>query len=48
MKIKENKGITLVALLITIIIMIIIASIGVSVGSEQILKANLESKKTNM
>ena len=48
MKMKSNKGITLVALIITIIIMIIIASIAVYSGSEAVTRAKLESKKTNM
>ena len=48
MKIIENKGITLVALIITIVVMMIIAGIAVNEGSESIEIANLESKKTNM
>ena len=45
---RENKGITLVALIITIIVLIIIASIGVYGGKETIRKANLEALRTNM
>ena len=48
MKIKENKGVTLVALTITIIVLIIIASIAVFSGKETIKKANLEALRTNM
>ena len=45
---KNNKGITLIALSITIIILLIIASITIFYGKESIEKANLESLKTNM
>ena len=48
MKIKENKGVTLVALIITIVVLLIIASIGVYSGKETIQKANLEAIRTNM
>ncbi len=48
MKIKENKGVTLVALIITIVVLLIIASIGVYSGKETIQKANLEALRTNM
>ena len=44
----KNKGITLVALTITIIILLIIAGISISVGGNMIKKANLEGLKTNM
>ena len=44
----KNKGITLVALTITIIILLIIAGISISVGKSMIKKANLEELKTNM
>ena len=40
MRIKENKGVTLVALTITIVVLLIIASIGVYSGKETIQKAN--------
>lgn len=48
MKIRENKGITLVTLVITIIVMLIIAGITVYSGKEIIKKARLEELKTNM
>ena len=44
----KNKGITLVALTITIIILLIIAGISISVGGNMIKKAKLEGIKTNM
>ena len=44
MKVKNNKGITLIALTITIIL----ASITIYSGKESIKKAQLESLKTNM
>ena len=46
---KNNaKGITLIALTITIIILLILASITIYSGKESIKKAQLESLKTNM
>lgn len=48
MKVKNNKGITLIALTITIIILLILASITIYSGKESINKAELESLKTNM
>lgn len=45
---EKNKGITLVALAITIIVMLIIASITITIGSDQIKNAHLQSYKTNM
>ena len=48
MKVKNNKGITLIALTITIIILLILASITLYSGKESIKKAQLESLKTNM
>ena len=45
---KENKGITLVALVITIVVMLIIASIAVYTGKDTIKEAQLEELKTNM
>ena len=44
----KNKGITLVALTLTIIILLIIAGISISAGGNMIKKANLEALKTNM
>lgn len=48
MKIRENKGITLITLVITIIVLLIIAGIAVYSGTETIKKAKLEELKTNM
>lgn len=48
MKVKNNKGITLIALTITIIMLLILASITIYSGKESIKKAQLESLKTNM
>lgn len=48
MEVKNNKGITLIALTITIIILLILASITIYSGKESIKKAQLESLKTNM
>ena len=45
---KEEKGVTLIVLVITIIVLSIIASIGYFNGKEVIQKAKLESLKTNM
>ncbi len=48
MKIKNENGITLVALVITIIVLVIIASIGIKYGSDAIDEAQLEELRTNM
>ena len=45
---KEEKGITLVLLVITIIVIIIIAGIAIYGGTESIKKAKLENIKTDM
>lgn len=45
---KKQKGITLVALVITIVILIIIASITIYEGKDIIAKSELENLKTNM
>lgn len=45
---KREKGITLIALAITIIVLLILASITISGGTDAIKRANLESLKTNM
>lgn len=45
---KNNKGITMVALVITITVMIIIMSIVVKMGTDTITKTNIEDIKTNM
>lgn len=48
MNVKQNKGITLIALVITIVVLIIITSISVYYGGGIIKQANLETLKTNM
>ena len=45
---KENKGITLVALLITIVVLLILAGISIGKGSNIIKSSQLENLKTNM
>lgn len=45
---KNNKGIALITLSITIIVLLIIASVGIFYGKDQIEKAQLENIKTNM
>ena len=45
---KNNKGVTLIALVVTIIILLILASIGIGAGKSTIKKAQLENLKTNM
>ena len=47
-KLKENRGVTLLALVITIVVMLIIAGIAVYTGTDTIKKAKLEELKTNM
>ena len=48
MKVKKEKGVTLIALTITIIVLLIIAGIAIYSGKETIQKANLEALRTNM
>ena len=48
MNLKENKGITLVALMITIVIMIILASVTLYSSKNLISEAKIEEVKTNM
>lgn len=48
MNIKQEKGITLMALVITIIVLSIIAGIGINYGRDTIKKAHLEELETNM
>lgn len=45
---KENKGITLISLIITIIVLMIIAGITIYNGKDTITKAQLEELRTNM
>lgn len=48
MKKEENKGITLMALVITIGVLIILASITIKYGGESIKQAKIQNMKTNM
>ena len=48
MRIKENKGITLIILVITIIVLLILAGVTINAGTESIKKAKLETLRTNM
>lgn len=48
MKIKENKGVTLIALTVTIVVLLIISGIAIYSGKDTIKKANLEALRTNM
>lgn len=45
---KENKGITLLALIITIIVMLILASVVIRYGTKEIEKAKLEDLQATM
>ena len=45
---RENKGITMVALVITIMILLVLAGITLRFGQNTIRAANLENLKTNM
>lgn len=48
MNLKNEKGITIIALIITIIIMLILVGVTVKVGTKEISKAKLEDIKTEM
>lgn len=48
MKIREDKGITLISLIIIIIVLIIIAGITIYNGNDTITQAKLEELRTNM
>lgn len=48
MNLNKENGITIVALIITVIIMIILASVGIEIGTNSIEKAKFEDIKTNM
>lgn len=48
MYIRKDKGITLMALIITIVVLLILASVTIYSGKEAIKKAKLEELKTNM
>ena len=45
---KENKGITMVTLIITIIVLLIVAGISIGAGNNVIKTSELENLKTNM
>lgn len=45
---KENKGITMVTLVITIIVLLILAGISIGTGNKVIKSSELENVKTNM
>lgn len=45
---KNNKGITMLALILTIILLLIISSISIGTGNNIIKKSKLENLKTNM
>lgn len=45
---KNNRGITLTALVIVILILIILASVTINISKETIKRANLEDLKTNL
>ena len=45
---REQKGITLIAITLTVIVMLIIASITVYYGTDLIQNAKLQDLKTNM
>lgn len=48
MNYKQNKGITIIALIITIIIMLILATVTIEFGTGEIKRAKLEDLKTTM
>ncbi len=48
MKLKNRNGITIIALLITVIIMLILAGVGLYFGTDAIRRARLEDIRTNM
>ena len=48
MKIKQDKGVTLVVLVITLIVLAILSGVSMNIGYGLIKKAKLENLKTNM
>ncbi len=48
MNIKDNRGITLIALIVTIVILLILTGVTITAGTESIKKAKLETLRTNM
>lgn len=48
MNYKQNKGITLVALIATVAIMIVLAVVTINIGTKEIERAKLEDLKTTM
>lgn len=45
---RENRGVTMLALVITIILLLIVAGISLDAGNDVIQRSNLENLKTNM
>ena len=45
---KSNKGITMIALIITIVVIFIIAMVGISYGRDLVDKSKVENLVTNM
>lgn len=48
MNYKQNKGITMIALLATVVIMVVLATVTVNIGTKEIDRAKLEDLKTTM
>lgn len=48
MNYKQNKGITIVALVITVIVMLILAAVTIEIGVDEVESAKLEDLKTTM
>ena len=48
MKIKTQKGITIIALVISIILMLILVAVGIEFGGDALKEAKLEDIKTDM
>ena len=48
MNIKDNRGITLIALIVTIVILLILTGVTITAGTESIKKEKLETLRTNM
>lgn len=47
-KVKNEKGITIIALIITVVVLVIIASISITAGSQLIQEAKTQTIETNM
>ena len=48
MNLKMEKGITLIALVITVILMLILVGVGINYGGDALKRSNLEDIKTDM